>query len=296
MTYVVTGATGNTGKIVAERLLKAGEEVKVISRSEAKLEDLIGKGAIPAVGDLLDADFVKETLKGADGIYAMIPPNFTAKDFPGYQKEVADNLATGAAEGKVKYAVTLSSYGAHAQSGLGVVSGLYPFEQLFNDLPDTQVVHLRAGYFYDNFFSSIPVIKNNGVLGGFPIEGDVPLEMVYTADIGNAAADLLMNRDFEGKEVLFLAHESRYTLNEAARILGMKIDRPNLSYIAFPPESAKEAMMGFGMSESLAENYLKFSQGANSGKLIEANAEHPKRNAPTSLEDFASIFAVAFNS
>jgi len=34
-TYVVTGASGNTGKVVASELLKAGQHVKVIGREAA---------------------------------------------------------------------------------------------------------------------------------------------------------------------------------------------------------------------------------------------------------------------
>ncbi len=292
--YVVTGATGNTGKIVAEQLLAAGKKVKAISRSETHLKDMVAKGAIPAVGDLGDAAFVKSSFQGAEGAYALIPPRFDAPDFRAYQKEIAQNLARAIEANDVPYVVTLSSYGAHLREGAGVVSGLYPLEQFINKISATSVLHLRAGYFLENFYASIPVIKEQQILGGFPITGDVELEMVFTADIGKTAADKLLKKDFQGNQVAFLSSKHSYTLNEAAKILGKAIGKPELTYVAFPAEGARQAMVGMGMSESLADQYVEFSKAASEGKLSGENGHHPKIDTPTSLEDFSKFFAGAF--
>ncbi len=53
--YAVTGATGHTGKIVAQRLLDEGKQVRVIGRDEKRLESLKLAGAEPVVCDLTDA-------------------------------------------------------------------------------------------------------------------------------------------------------------------------------------------------------------------------------------------------
>jgi uncharacterized protein YbjT (DUF2867 family) len=37
--YVITGATGNTGSVVAERLLAEGEKVRVVGRDPKRLND-----------------------------------------------------------------------------------------------------------------------------------------------------------------------------------------------------------------------------------------------------------------
>ncbi len=291
---VVLGATGNTGSVVAQRLLDAGESVRVVSRSRERLQPLVDAGAEPAVGDLQDAGFLKETLREAAGVYALIPPKFDAPDMRGYQREVAQNVASAVRANQVPYVVTLSSYGAHLPDGGGVVSGLYPLEQHLNDIEGTHVTHLRAGYFFENFFGSIPVIKDQGVLGGFPIAGDAKMDMVWTRDIGNTAADKLLQKDFTGNNVLFLGHERSYSLDQAATILGKAIGKEDLNYVAFPADGAKQAMMAMGFSESLADQYVEFSQAASQGKLMEDNANHPKKNAETSLEDFARIFAKAY--
>lgn len=43
--YVILGATGNTGSIIAENLLKAGKQVTVVGRDAAKLQRFKDQGA-----------------------------------------------------------------------------------------------------------------------------------------------------------------------------------------------------------------------------------------------------------
>jgi hypothetical protein len=49
----------------------------------------------------------------------------------------------------IKHVVTLSSVGAHLNSGAGVVQGLHYMEQLFNTLEGVNVLHLRPSYSYN---------------------------------------------------------------------------------------------------------------------------------------------------
>ena len=49
--YVITGATGNTGSIITEKLLAKGEKVRVVGRDAKRLERFANKGAEPFVAD-----------------------------------------------------------------------------------------------------------------------------------------------------------------------------------------------------------------------------------------------------
>ena len=72
--YVIAGASGNTGKIVAQELLSHGKKVKVIGRNAGHLKPLVEKGAEPLIGDLSDGDFLKRAFSGAEAVYILIPP------------------------------------------------------------------------------------------------------------------------------------------------------------------------------------------------------------------------------
>ena len=69
----VMGATGNTGKAVAERLLGAGKKIKAIGRSREKLRPFLERGAEAAAGDGMDPAFLASAFRGAEAVYAMVP-------------------------------------------------------------------------------------------------------------------------------------------------------------------------------------------------------------------------------
>ena len=61
----VMGATGNTGKKITEALLKAGEKVRALGRSESKLAELKRAGAEVVTRDTNDAAFLANELARA---------------------------------------------------------------------------------------------------------------------------------------------------------------------------------------------------------------------------------------
>ena len=93
MKYVITGAAGNISKPLAEKLLKAGHDVTVISRHEKNIQSLISLGAHAAIGSVEDTDFLTKTFTGADAIYTMVPPHFGATDWKGYIGQIVKNFA-----------------------------------------------------------------------------------------------------------------------------------------------------------------------------------------------------------
>ena len=79
--YAITGATGNTGSVIAEKLLAKGEKVRVVGRDAKRLERFTQKGAEPfVVADEIEADTLTKAFSGANAVYAMIPPNISSPD------------------------------------------------------------------------------------------------------------------------------------------------------------------------------------------------------------------------
>ena len=67
-TYVITGATGNTGKPISLGLLERGHKVRVITRNGEKAQDLKDKGAEVFIGNPLDQSFLNSAFSGADAV------------------------------------------------------------------------------------------------------------------------------------------------------------------------------------------------------------------------------------
>src|ERR1700733_2184755 len=109
--YVVLGASGNTGHVVAQTLLSRNQKVRVVGRSAAHLQPLAAKGAEILVADVTDASALTKAFHQAESAYVLIPPNPTSTDFRAYQESVSDAIAKALQDARVKNVVSLSSFG-----------------------------------------------------------------------------------------------------------------------------------------------------------------------------------------
>lgn len=293
---VITGATGNTGKIVAETLLAKGQKVRVIGRSADKLQPFVTKGAEAFVGSLDDAAAMTRAFTGARAVYAMLPPTMTSKDFRADQDRTSDALAVALEKAGVTHAVTLSSVGADKPAKTGPVVGLHNLEEKLNRIAALNVLHLRAGYFMENLLAQIGVIRSMGMAAG-PLKGDLPVSMIAARDIGAFAAAALAKLDFSGKQTRELLGERDVTMREAASIIGQGIGKPALSYTNAPAMMLKPAMVSMGISSNVVDLLLEMSEAMNSGHMVALEKRSATNTTPTSIETFvAEVFAPAYQA
>jgi uncharacterized protein YbjT (DUF2867 family) len=283
--YVVTGATGNTGRVIANRLLDAGKKVRVISRSAEHLKTLVARGAEPFTADLSDKAALTRAFTGAEAVYAMIPPSATSQDYRAEQRRVSEAIAGALEAAGVKHAVALSSIGADKEAGTGPVAGLHEFENRLNRIAGLNVIHLRAGYFMENTLGQAQAIRAMGKMAG-PLNGDLKLPLIATQDIGAAAAEWLLDLSFTGKQARELLGQRDLSYNEAASIIGMSIEKQDLQYVQLPPDQIKPIFIQLGMSANIADLILEMSDGLNSGHMRALEPRTSKNTTPTSFEDF----------
>lgn len=284
--FAITGATGNTGGVVAEKLLASGEKVRVIGRDAGRLARFAQKGAETFSADITDSAALTRAFEGATGVYALVPPNIGANDVRAYQERVTDALASALRQASVSRAVTLSSVGADRSEKVGPVVGLHNLEQKLNAIEGLNVVHLRAGYFMENLLPQVDVIRNFGILGG-PVRADLLLPMIATRDIGAAAADRLKS-GFTGKQSreLLGQHDVNYT--EVASVIGRAIGKPELRYVQLPPQQLKPALMQMGMSSNMADLLLEMADALNDERMKALEPRSAENSTPTSIEAFVN--------
>jgi len=292
---VITGATGKTGSKLAELLIEKGQTIRVIGRDAGRLKGLAAKGAEAAVGDMADTAFLAKAFSGADAVFALIPPNFGVADFRAYQDAIGKNIAAAIKGSGVKYVVNLSSQGAHLPDRTGPIKGLHEQEERLNKLEGVNVLHLRPTYFMENLLMNIDMIRKMNIMGS-AVRGDVKFAMIATNDIAAYAAERLVKRDFTGKSVADLLGERDLSLNEAAAIIGRKLGKPDLSYVAFPYEDAEKGMVAMGLTPDMSRLYIEMSKALNEG-LFAVNIPRTKNNTtPTAFEAFADLFAAAYKA
>jgi uncharacterized protein YbjT (DUF2867 family) len=294
-TYVITGATGHTGKPIALGLLAQGHTVRIISRSAEKAKELTDKGAILCTGGTTNTEFLRKAFEGAEAVYVMIPFDMATSDYTAMQVENATAIGAALTGSSVKYAVTLSSVGAHLTEGAGVVQGLERMEKIMNAIPDLNVRHLRASYFMENTMAQVQTIKFMGAMAS-PVLGDLKVPMVTTGDIAAVALKRLIALDFTGKTHEYILGQRDVTYNEVARILGEAIGMPDLKYNAVSYDDAKNAMTMMGMGQSVASRLVEFVKAMNEGKVMGDAVRTPGNTTPTSIEQFAHIFKFVYES
>ena len=292
----ILGATGNTGKVIAQQLLAAGRQVRVIGRDPSRLEPLVKSGAQAVVANVTDGAALARAFTGAKAVYVMIPPSVAAADVRALQEQVSNAAAAAIEEARVEYAVLLSSIGADKAERTGPVIGLHNFEQKLNSIRTLKALYVRAGYFMENLLAQVGVIKGFGILGG-PVSPGLPLPLIATRDIGAFAAQALLRLDFSGKQAREILGQRNVTYNEVATIVGNAIGRPGLAYAQLPPEQLKPALMQMGMSASMADLLLEMAEALNSGYMTALEPRTAANTTPTSIEQFvAEEFVPLYNA
>lgn len=290
----ITGASGNVGQALAGHLLDRGVKVRAIARGIERLQPLAARGAQLECGDLNDPKFMARAFRGADAVFAMIPPNYGHPDPRAYQRQIAEALASAVQVARVSHAVTLSSIGADQSAGTGPIVGLRAFEERFNQIPNVHLVHLRAGYFFQNFLSNIGLIRGSGLNGGL-VAPDVEIAMIDARDVAPVAADLLANRSFSGRSVRELRAGRLWSFRKATGVLGAAIGRADLSYIRFAEADTRQALLVSGFSPGMADDFIEMALGLSEGLIQPRQPLSPATAAPTTLEQFAAtVFAPAF--
>jgi uncharacterized protein YbjT (DUF2867 family) len=283
--YVIVGASGNTGSIVANTLLVKGARVRVVGRDKERLAPFANRGAEVFAGNVQDGESLKKAFAGAQAVYAMVPPNLASTDYRSYQDQVIDAIATGLEAGRVSHAVTLSSVGADKQAKTGPVAGLHYMEARFATIPGLNVLHLRAGYFMENTLPQIGIIQNFGTMAG-PVRADLRLPMIATRDIGAAAAEALLKLAFSGHQARELLGQRDLSYLEATQIIGAAIGKPALSYLQLPAEQVTQAMAQMGISKNVATLICEMSEALNSGHMRALEARSAANTTPTAFETF----------
>src|SRR5246500_4359946 len=289
--HVILGASGNTGSIIADSLLSKGKKVRVVGREAGRLQRFVRQGAEAFTGDVSDTAALTKAFTGARAAYLLLPPITSRED----QERESDAIAQAVTESGLRYAVYLSSYGAHIPEGTGPVTGLHSSEQKLNAISGLNVLHLRAAYFMENNLAAISMIQEMGIFG-HALLPDLKLPMMATRDVGDYAAQRLLDLDFSGKQTRELLGERDLSMTEATAIIARGIGKPDLRYVQFPYDQVQQVLEQMGMSPKKAAVYIEMFTAINAGVLAAQEPRSRENTTPTSFEEFVQeVFAPAYH-
>jgi uncharacterized protein YbjT (DUF2867 family) len=280
--FVVLGASGHTGKVVAETLLSQKKNVRVVVRDAAKGQALKEAGADVSIADVEDGAALERAFSGAEGAYVLLPPNFSSTQVRVDNDRRASIIAAAIEAAGIPHVVMLSSIGAQQPHGTGPVLGLRDAESTFTR-GRAAATFVRAAYFMENWSGALGAVAQ-GVLPTFLL-ADKSIPLVATRDIGTAAARLLAEGG-RGTRVIELAGPREYSPRDVAAALARVVGKP-IAVQQAPEESMAPALTGAGMNAEWARLFQELTHGLNAG-IVVWEGGHPLWRGETDVQTVLS--------
>jgi uncharacterized protein YbjT (DUF2867 family) len=283
--FTVMGITGNVGGAVAENLLAAGKKVRGVVRSAEKAKPWADRGVELMESAYDDAAGLSRAFAGAEGVFAMIPPDFAPAPGLPNQKRTIAAIREALEQAKPGKAVFLSSIGSEQPSGLGLITATHLLEEATRTLP-IPVAYLRAGSFMENWLGAVDHIRSTGEMPFFyaPLERKCPL--VATRDIGLAGAKVLQDR-WTGERVIEVdGPEGGTDLHETAAAFGRALGR-DVKAVQLPETAWQSVLEAMGMPADRTGLYMEMVKSFNSGWIHFGNSSVETFHGPTTIEAFA---------
>lgn len=271
--FVISGATGNTGSIVAQTLLDQGQAVRVIVRSEEKGAPWKAKGAEVAIAEITDTVALTKALEGASAAYFMLPPDLTNEDFLGASLKRAESIVKAASAARLPHAVILSSVGAQHSDRVGPISTIAHMEELFVAV-SIPLSAVRPGYFLENIQDVMPAVLHEGIYPSMILPLDLKIDMVATRDTGLTIAEALVNPPAVAHRVIELKGAQQYSAEDIAAELSRSLGR-EIAAVPVPEEAWVEVLKESGLSQQSAETMAEMHENINNGRIefLDPNAK-----------------------
>ena len=228
MTHVlVTGATGTIGTQVVAALLARGATVRAGARKAPRIE-----GADGVALDLTTGAGVAEALKGVDAAFCLPP-------FVEDMVSPVETFIAQARAAKLPFVVKLSAAGAGPDAALGLARQHGAGDAALQDSGLAYAV-LRPTFFQENLANfHADSIRTSGAFYG--ASAGQPTAYISARDIGEAAADILLNPTAHQGQTYDIAGPEALTDSEVAELLSAILER-DVKYVNLTPEALRDGM------------------------------------------------------
>jgi len=281
VTYLITGATGDAGSKVVERLLQRGDRPRVFVREEKKARLRFGDRVDVFVGDLAYAASLRAALEGVDALFLVnTGPQIPAQD------EGAVQVAKAAG---VKHLVKLSSMDVEQGLAIGAWHERGEAAIRASGIP---FAFVQPTGFMSNLLAWAPSIKAEGVVRA--ATGDGRRAFIHSDDIAAVATKALTTREYDGESIPITGPEALSFAEVTAR-LGSAIGKP----LTFQPISDEEARQRYavgGASSLETEAHVSLWRAIREGRLANITdiVERILGRKPIAIDQWAMENAAAF--
>lgn len=254
---VVTGASGQLGRLVIEELLKKLPAAQIVAavRNPAKLADLAARGVQVREADYAKPESLLSAFQGADKLLLI------SSSEVGQRLVQHRNVIEAAKQAKVGLIAYTSLLHAD-RSPLALADEHVATEKLLAE-SGVPYVLLRNGWYTENYLHSVvPALQHGAYIGS---AGDGRISSAARADYAAAAAAVLNLPDQAGK-VYELAGDEAYTLSDLAAEITRQTGK-TVVYTNLSEQDFKGALQAAGLPEPFAALLANSDVGVSKGGL-----------------------------
>jgi len=266
MKILVFGATGSQQFHVIREAKSKGAIVYAVSSSEKNFAKLEESGAIPVLGDMSNAERMKEITKKIDAIALLIPASL-ANPADGFQ--FAKNVIDAAKENGVKLIVwNTSGYLAPVRIGI-------PMEDVKLDVRDyfkqsgVPFVIIEPPIYAENLlapYTTDYVKKERKV--AYPTPEDMPIGWIASRDVSAFVVEALYKPELSGQSIMISGLDNLKG-NQLAEKFSIAMNE-KIAFYALPPKECGDILSNF-MEESAARGVQAYYE------MLASQSVYPSR-------------------
>ena len=258
--YIVTGATGQLGRLVIEQLLKVVPASQIVAavRTPEKAADLIALGVKVRHADYARPETLDSAFKGAEKLLLISSSELGQR---AAQHQAVIDAAKRAGVQLLAYTSVLhadtSPLGLaeeHRQTEAALQKSAVPF------------VLLRNGWYTENYTAGIPAALAHGAVFGSADDGRI--SSAPRADYAAAAVAVLTAEGNQAGRTYELAGDDAYTLAEFAAELSRQTGQA-IGYTDLPQADFEAALLQAGLPDFVAALLADSDVGASRGALFD---------------------------
>jgi NAD(P)H dehydrogenase (quinone) len=258
---VITGASGQLGRLVVDELLKSvpTSELSAAVRSPEKVEDLATIGVQVRQADYNRPDTLERAFSDADKVL-LISSSEVGQRTPQHANVIAASKKAG---------VRLLAYTSilHADTTPLALGAEHKQTEALLAESGVPYVVLRNGWYTENYAAGIPAALQHGAV--FGCAGQGLISSAARADYAAAAAAVLLADDQAGN-VYELAGDEAYTLAEFAAEVAKQTGKA-VVYQEMPESEYANVLKGAGIPDGMAQLLAQSDTGASKGGLFDGS-------------------------
>jgi NAD(P)H dehydrogenase (quinone) len=260
MSVVVTGATGQLGRLTVEALLRRGvpaADVVATGRDTAGIKDLADRGVVVRRADFADQDSLEAAFAGADKLLLISASVPVDERVANHRRAIDAALAAGVS--LVAYTSTL-----RADTAATIIGATHRATEDYLRGRRVPSVLLRNGWYLENYTGQLPLFLRNGAVIGAVGQGRV--SAASRADYAEAAAVTLTTAGHAGA-VYELGGDDAFTLAELATAISAAAGK-QVTYTDLPADKLARVLTDAGLPAELADVLADADLGLSRGEMF----------------------------